>query len=56
MSGRIIVTAIDPIDFGQKRVHLIDTKTGVTFERIYGDSVSDRWIRIMAPRNLEKGK
>jgi hypothetical protein len=45
----IIVTAIEPIDYGKKLVHLIDDENGEMYEITYGSSVSDFTIRLRAP-------
>ena len=46
----IIVTAIRPYSNGhKKRVTLHDTETNATYTMTYGDSVTDKYIRLMAP-------
>lgn len=45
----VIVTAIEPADYGLRLVHLIDKQTGETFQITYGESVSEKTIRNHAP-------
>ncbi|WP_373230377.1 hypothetical protein [Cohnella sp.] len=53
----IVVTAIEPFDNGhKKRVTVTDTRDGTRNEIIFGDSVSDRLIRIKAPFLVSKTK
>ncbi len=43
------MTEIQPISQYQRKVTLTDDVTGATKTVIYGDSVSERIVRIMAP-------
>lgn len=53
----IVVTAIESFDHGyKKRVILTDTRDGMEHEILFGDSVSDRLIRIKAPFLVNKTK
>lgn len=49
MSGRIRVLSITPIEYHQRIVRMVNEDTGQEREILYGDSVSDRWIRRRAP-------
>lgn len=44
----IRVTAIEPVGY-QRIVHLENTDSGATYSMTFGDSVSERWIRQIAP-------
>ncbi|GAA0134734.1 hypothetical protein YSY43_15740 [Paenibacillus sp. YSY-4.3] len=48
-SDYIVVIAIEPAEYHQRRVTLKNTKTGREYTVIYGDSVSEATIRMMAP-------
>jgi hypothetical protein len=53
----IVVTAIEPLEHGHNRcVTVMDTRDGTQYEMVYGDSVSERTIRIMAPLLVSKTK
>lgn len=57
MQTPFIVTDIETIDYGhKKRVYIMDTRTGEMYETIYGDSVTDKYIRFVAPLLLTKTK
>lgn len=47
MSVRVL--SIMPIEYYQRIVCLCDEKTGERPEILYGESVSERWIRRRAP-------
>jgi hypothetical protein len=51
----IVITGIEPFDNGHKRrVYLLDTRSGMTHTMVYGDSVSEAHIRIVAPTVIGK--
>ncbi|RED86200.1 hypothetical protein DFP98_10351 [Cohnella phaseoli] len=52
----IEVVSIESIDHGHRRlVTLVDTRDGTTHKLIYGDSVTERTIRIKAPFLIKTG-
>ncbi|MBE1443894.1 hypothetical protein GGC63_003348 [Paenibacillus sp. OAS669] len=51
----IVVTGIEPFDYGHKRrVHMLDTKTGATYSMEFGSSVTEGRMRLMAPMLVKK--
>ncbi|MFD0675288.1 MULTISPECIES: hypothetical protein [unclassified Paenibacillus] len=57
MAKEIIITKIEQIDYGHKRlVHMIDTRTSEEYTMTFGDSVTEARIRLMAPSLIEKEK
>lgn len=53
----LFVSGIDAINAYKKLVTIVDTDTGeITGVLTYGDSVSDRFIRMMAPSLIKKTK
>lgn len=49
MGERIRVVSITPLEFYQRVVRMVNEDTGQQREIVYGESVSDRWIRRRAP-------
>ncbi|WP_199925470.1 hypothetical protein [Paenibacillus bouchesdurhonensis] len=49
MANAIVVTAIEPAEYHQRRVTLKNTKTGREYTLYYGDSVGEATIRMQAP-------